>query len=344
MTHPPGDIEHLLEFTPARLRDYLEQARHKPFRARQLLDWVWKKNVIEPAAMSNVPNALAESLAIVTSRVVAETRSKDGTVKLLVEYPDGARVETVLIPSAKRATVCLSTQVGCAMECAFCATGIDGLVRNLSAGEILEQIIQLRTATGAGVTNVVFMGMGEPLANFDATLAAVEAIVDPQRLGLSARHVTVSTIGLPEGILRLAEAKLPITLAISLHAPTDELRRRIIPRAGKVPLERILSAAKVFYESRRREVTLEYILIPGLNDSGPCAAALADIAGRLRCNVNLIRYNPVASLPWTRPSAAEVEGFAAALARRGVNVTVRASRGLDADAACGQLRRRRSEE
>ena len=331
---------HLLELDKPALREQLKAMGEKPFRADQLMDWVWKKNVTDPAAMSNVPNAVSEKLDVLTSRIVDQSTAKDGTTKLLIELTDGQRVETVLIPSGKRATACLSTQVGCAMGCAFCATALDGLARNLTAGEILEQILHLRAHTGREVTNAVFMGMGEPLANYSATLSAVRALIDPDRLGISARSVTVSTIGLPEAITRLASEQLPITLAISLHAPTDQLRRQIIPASRRTPIERIVAAAKGFYHARHREVTVEYLLIAGFNDTAECADALADIAGRLRCNVNLIRYNPVSSLQWRRPSKDQADAFVTACRNRGVNVTVRASRGLDTDAACGQLRQR----
>jgi 23S rRNA (adenine2503-C2)-methyltransferase len=341
MSNPPAtQSPHLLELDKPALREHLKAVGEKPFRADQLMDWVWKKNVTTPGRMSNVPDTLAGRLPALSSRVVEIRTASDKTAKLLVELADGLRVETVLIPSGKRATACLSTQVGCAMGCGFCATAMDGLARNLSGGEILEQILHLRTATGREVTNAVFMGMGEPLANYDATLKALRALIDPDRLGISARSVTVSTIGLPGPIRRLAGEELPVTLAISLHAPTDRLRRRIIPSAGEIPIERIISAAREFYQSRHREVTLEYLLIAEFNDTPECVEALAEIAGRLRCNVNLIRYNPVPSLPWRRPSRQATEAFAAACQARGVNVTVRSSRGLEADAACGQLRQR----
>jgi 23S rRNA (adenine2503-C2)-methyltransferase len=189
------------------------------------------------------------------------------------------------------------------------------------------------------VTNVVFMGMGEPLANYDATVSALRAMIDPQRGGLSARHVTVSTVGLPRQIRRLAREGLPVTLAISLHAPNDALRARLIPLAAQVPLADILAAAEAFYDSRHREVTLEYVVLAGVNDTKTCAEGLARIARRLRCNVNLIRYNPVTGLAFQRPAEAQVEAFAARMGELGVNVHVRRSRGLDVTAACGQLRR-----
>ena len=226
------------------------------------------------------------------------------------------------------------------MGCVFCASGLDGLQRNLSAGEILEQVLHLRQATGEKVTNAVFMGAGEPLANYDATVAAVRALIDPKRFALSARKVTVSTVGLPKQIRRLAGEDLPITLALSLHAPNDALRRELIPAAARFALDEILAAAETFYQSRKREITLEYALLAGVNDTNVCAEALAKIAHRLRCNVNLLGYNPVASLDYRSPGQAGVQAFARRLRQRGVNVNVRRSRGADADAACGQLRRR----
>jgi 23S rRNA (adenine2503-C2)-methyltransferase len=189
------------------------------------------------------------------------------------------------------------------------------------------------------VTNVVFMGMGEPLANYKATVSAVRALIDPERFGISARRVTVSTVGLPGAIRRLARTDIPVTLAVSLHAPNDVLRRELIPAAGAASIEEIIEAAGAFYQHRRREVTLEYVLLAGVNDTPVCADALARIAGRLRCNVNLIRYNPIESLPFERPGRRAVQAFARRLRRRGVNVHVRRPRGLDAAAACGQLRR-----
>jgi len=330
----------MLEMTLPELTAAVEQLGEKPFRAKQLAEWVWKKGQTSPAAMSNVPNRLVEAFDILSSRVVGRGDSADGTFKLLLEMADGQRAECVLIPTAERATACLSTQVGCAMGCTFCATGADRLVRNLSAGEMLEQVLHLWREHGGKPTNVVFMGMGEPLANYDATVAAVRAIVAPDRLGISARRVTVSTVGLPGPIRRLAAEDLPITLAISLHAPNDAIRRQIIPIAERHPLEKVLAAAEAFYEARRREVTLEYCLLRGVNDSALCAEGLARIAGRLRCNVNVLEYNPVAALPYERPSRRAVEQFVGRLKKHGVNVNRRRSRGQDADAACGQLRSR----
>ncbi|MGC9454851.1 MAG: 23S rRNA (adenine(2503)-C(2))-methyltransferase RlmN [Phycisphaerae bacterium] len=333
-----------LEMTLDGLRAAMAELGRKPFRAEQLADWVYRKGVTDPAEMSNLPADAADGFDILTSRVVRRTDSPDGVTKLLLELSDGEHVETALIPARGRATACLSTQVGCGMGCSFCATARDGLRRNMSASEILQQVLHLRQATGRAVTNAVFMGMGEPLANYDATVAAVRALIDPQRFALSARRVTVSTIGLPGKIRRLAKEGLPITLAISLHAPNDALRRQLIPAAKATSIEDIVSAAQTFFRSRKREVTLEYVLLRGVNDTGLCAEGLARIAKGLRCNVNVIPYNPSESDVYERPSKAATEDFAARLKRQGVNVHVRRSRGLDAEAACGQLRARTADE
>ena len=332
----------LLDMTFDQLRHAVAEAGGKPYRAAQLADWVYKKGVTDPAAMTNLPGALVERFEILTSRVVDRADSSDQCVKLLLATRDGGHVETVLIPEQRRTTACLSTQIGCAMGCTFCASGTDGLQRNLTGGEILEQMLHLRQASERAISNVVFMGIGEPLANYEATMAAVRAIVDPRRFGLSARRVTISTVGLPRQIRRLAREKLPITLAISLHAPDDALRRELIPSAARYPIREILDAAEEYYQVHKREITLEYVLLSDVNDSPLCAEALARIARRLRCNVNLIRYNPAAGLPYLPPAQDAAQAFAERLRRRGVNVQIRRSRGADAEAACGQLRRRRT--
>lgn len=337
-------MKSLLTFTPEQLAAEVAALAQPSFRVAQILDWVYKKGATEMAAMSNLPAAIKQNFTVLTSRVVNTAESSDGTIKLLVELFDGARIECVMIPTEARATACVSSQAGCGMECAFCASGMNGLERNLAAGEILEQILHLQQVSGRRITHVVFMGMGEPLANTEAVIAAIHAIIDPARLGISARHVTLSTVGLPRQIRRLAAEELPITLAISLHAPNDALRRELMPRASQVPLEDVIAAAEEFYNTRHREITLEYVLLAGVNDTNICAEALARIASRLRCSVNLIRYNPVPSLPFDRPSNASLQAFADRLSKRGVNVQIRRPRGIDADAACGQLRRRVEEQ
>lgn len=336
-------MRHVLEMTVEDLAGELAAVGAPAYRARQVAGWVWQRGVYDLARMTDLPaglrEALAQRLAVLTGRAERRSEAPDGVVKLLLGWPDGTSVETVLIPADRRRTACISTQVGCGMGCAFCASGLGGVERDLSAGEIVEQVLQLQVAVGERVTHVVVMGMGEPLANYDATLAAVRALIDPARGGLSARHVTVSTVGLPARIRRLAEEDIPLTLAISLHAPNDALRRRLIPAAKGTTIAELVAAGQEFFRRRGREVTLEYVLLAGVNDADAHADELADVAGALRCNVNLIRYNSVEGLPFHRPAEARVLAFRDRLWRRGVNVQVRASRGIEAEAACGQLRR-----
>ncbi len=329
----------VLDVTLEELKAALAGAGQPAYRADQVFDWVFRKGVIAPAAMANLPPALRRQLQVQTCTVAQRQDSADGTIKLLLEFPDGQRIECALIPTEQRATACVSTQAGCAMGCTFCASAIGGLSRNLISGEIIQQVLCLQQAAGRRVTHVVFMGTGEPLANYVQTVKTVRAIVDPERLNISARHVTVSTVGLPSAIRRLAKEDLPVTLAISLHAPNDALRRQLIPAAKRFTIDEVIEAAGEFFASRHREVTLEYIMIGGVNDTMVCAEALSQIARRIRCSVNLIRYNLVAELPYKPSSSAAVRGFVARLERRGVNVQVRRSRGQDIAAACGQLRR-----
>ncbi|MCK5113548.1 MAG: 23S rRNA (adenine(2503)-C(2))-methyltransferase RlmN [Phycisphaerae bacterium] len=338
-------MKHILDMTPETLLAEIESLGEKKFRAKQILEWVWRKGATDFAAMTNLSEFLRETLSrefcVFSGDVVTESRADDGVVKLLIAMGDGEKVETVMIPSSTRTTVCVSTQVGCALGCTFCASGLGGLVRNLTGGEIIEQVLQLQAITGRKVTNVVFMGMGEPLLNYGATLAAVRALIDERRGGISARKITVSTVGIPEGIQKLSQEDIPVTLAISLHAPNDALRSELIPINRKYPIDDILAAAGEFFEARGREVTLEYTLINGVNDSNLCCQALAKLAGRLRCNVNLIKYNFVPSLKFESPSSETIEAFASRLRAGGVNVNIRESRGLDSEAACGQLRLRK---
>ena len=314
------------------------------FRANQILEWVWKNGVSDFDSMTNIPAQLrielGDCLSVCTTSIADQKLTSDGVVKLAVRLSDGEVIETVMIPSGSRRTACISTQAGCAMGCVFCASGLDGFRRDLTSGEMLEQILLLQRHCGEKISHVVFMGMGEPLANFNATARAISAIVDPRRLGISARRVTVSTVGIPEKIILLSKIPSPVTLAISLHAPTDELRNKLIPTSKNYPIRDILDAARIFFSARKREVTLEYILLSGVNDTKQCATNLARIASNLRCNINLIRYNLIETLEFKSPSIDSVNDFADYLKRLGVNVQIRQSRGLDADAACGQLRRR----
>jgi 23S rRNA (adenine2503-C2)-methyltransferase len=247
-----------------------------------------------------------------------------------------------MIPQADRRTACLSTQAGCAMGCVFCASGMYGLERNLTSGEIVEQLLRLQVAVGPDkrMTHVVIMGMGEPLANFDATVEAIYTINERWGFGLGARHITVSTVGIPERIRQMADHNLQINLAISLHAPTDALRRRLVPAASRVTINQIFDAARYYFDITGREITLEYVLLAGVNDHMTQANQLAKLARTLRCSVNLIPFNPVEGLEYQRPGVEQVYAFQEVLRKAGVRTKVRKSRGVQADAACGQLRRR----
>lgn len=336
----------LFDLIPETLGQLFDSWGEPGYRAAQLLEWVYQHGAVRYDEMSNLPKMLrarlARELAVYESTVVRERESADGTAKLLLRWPDGATSECVLIPEPVRKTACVSTQVGCGIGCAFCASGVGGFQRNLSCGQIVEQAMRIRRrcADAARLSNVVFMGLGEPLANYDATVRAVRTINAAWGMGVGARKITISTVGLPSQMRRLADEQMQITLALSLHAPTDELRERIIPRAQRVGVEALVEAGRYYFERTGREVTLEYVLLAGLNDGTDQARQLAGIAGRMRGHVNLIPYNPVQGLPYERTPDEVAKRFLDVLRKRGVNAHLRRSRGLDIDAACGQLRRR----
>jgi 23S rRNA (adenine2503-C2)-methyltransferase len=317
------------------------------FRGKQVRDWVYQKLTAEPAKMLNLSRrdreTLAERMAFCTATVPGEQRSSDGTLKLLLTWPQGANAETVMIPDADRRTACVSSQVGCPVGCKFCASGINGAKGNLSAAQIVEQVFALNLRlqpAGERITNIVFMGMGEPLANYANVMQAVRVLHDPQCFNIGGRRITISTVGVPPRMRELAGEGLPINLAISLHAPNEELRRELIPWAEHFSLDSILEAARYYFEQTGREVTLEYILLDQVNDRPEHARQLARLCKSLRANVNLIRYNEVDGLVFKRPAAQSVMTFQEILRENHVNAHVRKSRGRDIDAACGQLRRK----
>lgn len=317
------------------------------YRGKQVRQWVYEKCEPDPSAMTNLPAAargvLAERFAFITSSVIRRQQSADGTDKMLLGFPGGAQAECVMIPDQARRTACISSQVGCPVGCRFCASGIDGLKQNLSAGQVVEQAYVLNralVAAGERLTNIVFMGMGEPLANYAAVMDAVRILHHPECMNLGARRITISTVGLPPRIRQLAGEGLPINLALSLHAPDEALRRELIPWAEHWPIDEILDACRYYFDKTGREITLEYILLSGVNDRPLQARQLASLCRTLRANVNLIRYNEVSTLPYRRPSSEDVVRFQQVLRDNGVNAHVRKSRGRDIDAACGQLRRR----
>ena len=325
------------------------------YRAEQLHAWL-VRGVDDPEQMSNLPTALRERLAarFADSRpeLVAHTVADDGhTHKLLLRYPDGEAIETVLMLYPKRATVCISTQAGCAMGCPFCATGQAGFRRQLTAGEVIRQVVVADAALRSGgiggeqmpdgapdhVTNVVFMGMGEPLANLPATVATVQWLHDPEGFNLSARGITVSTVGLVPGIRRLADLGLPLTLAVSLHASTDDLRDELVPVNRTHPLAEVEAVMREYRERTNRRVSIEWCLIGDVNDSDEQADRLAAIARRLRAHVNVIPMNPTPGVRWKEPSKRRTKAFVDRVSRAGAEITLRDTRGRDADAACGQL-------
>ncbi|GIW99849.1 MAG: putative dual-specificity RNA methyltransferase RlmN [Pirellulaceae bacterium] len=339
---------HLLDVTIEALTEWMVAAGQPAFRAKQVLRWVYSSVVREFTEMSDLPAALREQLAGEfrwwTTRVVEHQTATDGTEKLLLELADGGRIECVLLRDGGRRSICVSSQVGCAMGCVFCASGLDGVERNLSRGEILEQMLLLRRLLPAEerLSHIVMMGMGEPLANLDSVLGALEVARSPQGLGISPRRITISTVGLPAAIARLARHNSPFHLAISLHAPNDALRTRIVPTNAKTGIDAIMAAADDYFQATGRRLTFEYVLLDGINDSDQCAHELvALLRGRVSM-LNVIPYNPVAGLPYATPATSRQHRFRAIIEAGGINVQFRQRKGDSIDAACGQLRRKKS--
>ena len=341
---------HLLDLAKPQLEALFERLGEPPYRARQVARWALARGVTTFEQMTDLPSPLrarlAEQQSLAPLPLARTTASDDGaTTKVLLDLGGGDAVEAVRMdydPEAQRhdggerTTVCVSTQVGCALGCVFCATGQQGFTRNLTAAEILGQVLHF--ARERPVTNVVFMGMGEPLANYAATVAAIRWMVDADGMDLRARGVTVSTVGLPSAIRRLADEGLQVGLAISLHAPDDELRRRLIPTAGAISIDELLDAGRAYMQRRGRRVSFAYALLDGVNDSVEQARALAARLRGMRAHLNLIPYNPTAGDGLRRPSRARVRAFQRELQAAGVNATVRVERGAEIAAACGQLR------
>jgi len=342
-----GDIKSLLL---SELEEKLREFAEPPYRAKQIMDWLYKKRADTFEEMSDLPRALraqiAQSFSVGKLDVVRVLGSRDTTRKFLFRLGDGNLIESVLIPASPalygqksdRRTACVSTQVGCAYGCKFCASGLDGFSRNLRANEIVDQIIAIERASSEQMDNIVFMGMGEPLANFDNLMRAIRILNAPWGLGIGARHITVSTSGLAPQIRKLAEEPLQIRLAISLHGATDEVRNQIMPINRRYNVETLLSACDYYVEQKKQRLTFEYILIGGVNDTDDQAHLLARHAHRLSAKVNLIPYNTVEGLPWSRPSQNRQEKFLSILHTHTIPATLRREKGSDIDAACGQLR------
>jgi 23S rRNA (adenine2503-C2)-methyltransferase len=332
------------------LQTQLEGLAEPSYRAGQILDWLYGKRVKSFGEMTDLSRdlraQLASKFAFSKIDIVRVLGSRDTTRKFLFRLSDGNLIESVLIPASPalygeksdRQTICVSTQVGCAYGCKFCASGLEGFSRNLRANEIIDQIIAIQRAIEEKIDNVVFMGMGEPLANFENVMRAIRILNAPWALGIGARHITVSTSGLVPQIRKLAEEPLQIRLAVSLHGATDEVRNQIMPINRRYNIETLLSACDYYVTHKKQRLTFEYILIAGVNDAADQAHLLAAHARRLYAKVNLIPYNRVEGLEWSRPSRKRQEKFLSILRGHGVAATLRREKGHDIDAACGQLR------
>src|SRR4028118_999951 len=336
-------IPPLLGATVAELTEWVQQQGQPAYRGRQLHGWIYQKGARSLSEISVFPKQWREALVDVPigrSTVHYRSQAPDGTVKYLLRMADGHIIETVGIPTDKRLTVCVSSQVGCPMACDFCATGKGGFIRNLARHEIVDQVLTVQEGFGQRVSNIVFMGMGEPLLNLDAVIGAVKSL--NQDLGIGMRSLTISTVGIPNRIRQLAQHQLQVTLAVSLHASNQTVREQLIPSARRYPLEALLDDCREYVQLTGRRVTFEYILLAGLNDLPEHAVELAGHLRGFQSHVNLIPYNPISEVDYQRPSPPRIQAFVDALEKQHVAVSVRRSRGLEKDAACGQLRASRS--
>ncbi|MBI4846334.1 MAG: 23S rRNA (adenine(2503)-C(2))-methyltransferase RlmN [Candidatus Omnitrophica bacterium] len=328
---------------PEELKKLIGQYEMPAYRSSQLLDWVYKKGVLSFSGMSNVGKELrsffCEKMQVLSLYEDKKLISRDNTAKYAFKTIDNEIIESVFIPADDRATICVSTQAGCAFGCVFCASAKSGLKRNLTADEIVSQVLLIKNDNPKKrVTNIVVMGMGEPFANYENTLKAVRIFNDPDCLGIAARKITISTCGLPEGISKFAKEGIQAELSISLHAGTDELRSRIMPVNKKHPLSELMKAAKDYINATNRIITFEYALIKGVNDRQEDADALANLLSKVKCKVNFITLNELAEREFLTSSPREIEAFKEVLDKRNVNYTFRKKRGADIQAACGQLR------
>jgi len=323
----------------------MEQNGEKPFRAAQIYDWIYVKDALSFEDMTNMSKELRDKLSeqfsfpVIKLLTTQESEDKE-TIKFLWELPDKRKVESVLILSGDRRTVCISCQVGCPARCAFCASGKEGLLRNLSPAEIVEQVLHINRILkekGERVSHLVFMGMGEPLENYESVVKAIQIFHQKEGFNISQRRITVSTVGVVEGIKRLAREELKVNLVLSLHAPNQHIRKKIIPYARKYPFEEVLLAMDEYTKLTKRDITYEYTLLAGINDHMKNAQELSQILSGKQCTVNLIPYNPVEGLNLNRPKKETIEKFRDLLEAAGINTTWRYTKGKDIAAACGQL-------
>lgn len=338
-------MTHVLDSVDETLAAWSAKLCLPKFRAGQIRKWLFQRRASDWQQMTDLPlplrQELAHELTIWTTQIARHTQADDGTEKLLLRLADGGQIECVLLRDRARRTICISSQVGCGMGCVFCASGLDGVDRNLTTGEIVEQMLrlQLLLAPEERLSHIVVMGMGEPLANLDHVLAALAEAHRPDGLDISGRRITISTVGLPAAIERLARLDAPYRLAISLHAPNDELRNRLVPVNDKIGLEAILAAADTYFAASGRRLTFEYVLLAGINDSAEHARQLVTLLAGREALVNVIPYNPVAGLPYQTPSRHRQTEFRQILEAGDIAVRFRHRKGDRIDAACGQLRR-----
>ncbi|MFZ5632919.1 MAG: 23S rRNA (adenine(2503)-C(2))-methyltransferase RlmN [Bacillota bacterium] len=340
-----SDLINLKDFTLPELEEFFQDIGEPRYRARQVADWIFRKGAHSFDDMTNLPALLRNRLAGMCTPGRAEIinkqiSSRGGAVKYLFRLADGQAVESVLMKYSYGQSVCISTQVGCRMACAFCASTLGGRVRNLSAGEMYDQVLAARGDSGQRVSHIVLMGSGEPLDNYDNTVKFIKNVSAGYGLNIGFRHITLSTCGVEPRIRQLAGEGMPITLAISLHAPDNDLRDRLVPLNRKYPLAALMEACRYYSGRTGRRITFEYILLAGINDSPGQAGTLARLVGGIPCHVNLIPFNPVREREFKRPSPGAVQRFKAVLEKAGIETTVRRELGTDIDAACGQLRRK----
>ncbi len=328
------------------LQDFIKKAGQKAFRSRQLYQWMHRQLAVSFDEMTNLSkefrDELKDSCMLCSAKIVQRQVSSDGTNKFLMELSDGNHIESVLMKYKHGNSVCISTQAGCRMGCRFCASTVGGLIRSLRPSEMLDQIYEIQRITGERVSNVILMGIGEPLDNYENVIKFIHMLSDEHGLNISQRNITLSTCGLVEQMYRLAKEELAITLAVSLHAPNDMLRREMMPVASKYPISEIMEACRNYIEKTNRRVTFEYSMVEGKNDSARAAEELSWLLKGMNCHVNLIPLNPVAGRLGQRSRKNQIEEFKKILEKNHINVTVRREMGRDIDAACGQLRNKRS--
>lgn len=345
-TAAPAEIQrNFYDLSHGDLEAWAESSGVPPFRARQVWAWAYQHLVTDFEAMTNLPSAVRRMLSaeftLAPAHMTAETSDSAGSQKHVLQFADGEAIEAVLMQEDYGHTVCVSSQVGCALGCVMCATGRAGFRRNLTSGEITYQVVHFARSLAPRaqrVTNVVFMGMGEPLLNYDAVVGAIAVLSDPKGLALNPQHITVSTIGLPERIVALAGEPYAVRLAVSLHGPDDETRARLVPYARQASLDRLIAACRTYARVRGSRVTFEYVMAAGVNDSLAHAQGLVSLIGSIASHVNLIPLNPVAGCDFSASSLETMERFHEPLTKARIPVTIRFSRGVSIGAGCGQLR------